>query len=152
MPPDMQWYILLALAMVTCGLFALYWIFKQVTFVSQIDPQCTAKKKYINAIVLYVGGLVVSFAFGVIGGMMNSGIISSLSMLGTLLTLGGAVFLILGHFELRKSIHNYYNTVEPMGINLMDTQGAVLTFFFNIYFFQYHFANIAARKKAMGHQ
>ena len=39
----------------------------------------------------------------------------------------------------------------PMGINLMDTTGAVLTFFFAIYYFQYHFANIEAQKKAMGH-
>jgi len=58
----------------------------------------------------------------------------------------------LGMFEMRTSIHNYYTTVEPMGINLMDTAGAVLTFFFGVYFFQYHFANIAMRKKAMGHQ
>jgi len=152
MPPDMQWYIVLLIGMVTCGLFTLYWLFKEVTFVQQIDPNSGAKKKFINAILLYVVGIVVSFSMGMIGAMMESSIIASLSMLGSLLTLGGAVFLILGMFEMRTSIHNYYTTVEPMGINLMDTAGAVLTFFFGVYFFQYHFANIAMRKKAMGHQ
>ena len=72
-------------------------------------------------------------------------------ILGMAIYLCGAVCLILANFKMRASIHNYYTMVEPMGINLMDTTGAVLTFFFPIYFFQYHFFNIAERKKAMGH-
>jgi hypothetical protein len=52
---------------------------------------------------------------------------------------------------MRTAVHNYYTMVEPMGINLMDTGGALLTFFFGELFIQYHFANIAKQKKAMGH-
>jgi len=151
MPPDMQWYILLLINIV-CGLFGLYWIFKQAGFVQQIDPQSTAKKKYITGLIALIGSYVFIFLMSVIAAMADMPALGMLSMLGMIGVLGAVVFLILAHFEMRKSIHNYYNTVEPMGINLMDTQGAVLTFFFNIYFFQYHFANIAARKKAMGHQ
>ena len=72
-------------------------------------------------------------------------------MVGGLMVLCGAICMIMASFKMRASIHNYYTMVEPMGINLMDTTGAVLTFFFPIYFFQYHFAAIAERKKAMGH-
>jgi len=151
MPPDMQWYILLLINIV-CGFFGLYWIFKQAGFVQQIDPQSTAKKKYTMGLIALIGSYVFIFLVSMIAAMADMPSLGILSMLGMIGVLGGVVFLILAHFEMRKSIHNYYNTVEPMGINLMDTQGAVLTFFFNIYFFQYHFANIAARKKAMGHQ
>lgn len=151
MPPDMQWYIVLLISIV-CGFFALYWIFKQASFVQQIDPASTAKKKYTMGFILYVAGYVFMLAMTAIGAATDSSILAALSMLGMLVVLGGFVFLVLANFEMRKSIHNYYTTVEPMGINLMDTAGALLTFFFAIYFFQYHFANIAARKKAMGHQ
>lgn len=151
MPPDMQWYILLIINIV-CGLFGLYWIFKQASFVQQIDPTSTAKKKYTMGLIALIGSYVFIFLVSMIAAMADMPSLGMLSMVGMLGVLAGVVFLILAHFEMRKSIHNYYNTVEPMGINLMDTQGAVLTFFFNIYFFQYHFANIAARKKAMGHQ
>ena len=151
MPPDMQWYILL-LINIFCGLFGLYWLFKQAGFVQQIDPQSTAKKKYTMGLIALIGSYVFIFAVSMIAAMADMPSLGILSMVGMIGVLGGVVYLILAHFEMRKSIHNYYNTVEPMGINLMDTQGAVLTFFFNMYFFQYHFANIAARKKAMGHQ
>jgi hypothetical protein len=71
--------------------------------------------------------------------------------LGMVAVLAAYVCIVLASFKMCASIHNYYTTVEPMGINLMDTTGAILTFFFPIYFFQYHFHNIAERKKAMGH-
>ena len=62
-----------------------------------------------------------------------------------LLILASYVCIVMANFSMRKSIHNYYTMVEPMGINLMDTTGALLTFFFPIYFFQYHFTAIAER-------
>jgi hypothetical protein len=151
MPPDMQWWLVLIIGMFTCGLFLIFWIYKQAQFVKKIDPQTDAPKFYMYALILYVGGYVVIFLGALLAGMMGSEIAMVLPLLGQLVVLGGAVCLILAAFKMRTSIHNYYTTVEPMGINLMDTTGAVLTFFFSVYFFQYHFANIAMRKKAMGH-
>jgi hypothetical protein len=152
MPPDMQWWMVLVLSLVTCGIFGLYWIFKQAGFVQRIDPNSNAKKLYIIGLVLnfggsFLGGLITGFAVA----SRNEGLIG-LSFIGNIISLVGTVCLIMGHFSMRKSIHEYYTNVEPMGINLMDTMGGVMTFFFNTLFFQYHFFNIATRKKALGHQ
>ena len=150
MPPDMQWW-LVALIGFVCGFFTLFWIFKQVTFVKKIDPQCQAGKFYLMGI----GAMLVGYVLMFMSVLFASGSLTELAvvfpMLGMVVVLAGVVCLYIGHFKMRASIHNYYTMVEPMGINLMDTSGALLTFFFSIYFFQFHFFNIAARKKAMGH-
>jgi hypothetical protein len=150
MPPDMQWWLVLIIGML-CGLFTLFWIWKQVMFVKKIDPQTTAPKFYGMGIVGIIGGYMLMF----LGMAFATGRLTELAvvfpMLGMVVVLGSIVCLYIGHFKMRASIHNYYTMVEPMGINLMDTSGAILTFFFSIYFFQYHFYNIAERKKAMGH-
>lgn len=151
MPPDMQWWMVLLIGMVTCNIFVIYWVYKQVSFVKRIDPTCEAGKFYLYAIILYVCGYAVAIGGAVAAASMGSDLALVIPMLGQLVILGGVVCLILAAFKMRAAIHNYYTMVEPMGINLMDTSGALMTFFFSIYFFQYHFANIAARKKAMGH-
>jgi hypothetical protein len=46
--------------------------------------------------------------------------------------------MILSIFGMRRSIENYYNTVEPIGLRL----NPVMTFFFNTIYFQYHFDRI----------
>jgi hypothetical protein len=49
-------------------------------------------------------------------------------------------------FSMRKSISTYYTTVEPIGLKL----SGVMTFFFSILYFQYHFSRINEWKKT-GH-
>jgi hypothetical protein len=56
--------------------------------------------------------------------------------------IAGGVCGLIGMFNMRRSIENYYNTVEPIGLKL----SGVMTFFFNIVYFQYHFSRIAAWK------
>jgi hypothetical protein len=150
MPPDMQWW-LVAIIGFFCGLFQLFWLWKQVSFVKKIDPQTQAPKFYMMGIGGVIGGYILVILGTILGAAMDSSLVMIFSMLGMVVVLGGAVCIILANFKMRESIHNYYTMVEPMGINLMDTTGAVLTFFFAVFYFQYHFANIAERKKAMGH-
>ena len=54
-----------------------------------------------------------------------------------------AVFGILGVFGMRRSLVTYYNTVEPIGLRL----SGVMTFFFAVFYFQYHFMRIANWKQ-----
>lgn len=150
MPPDMQWW-LVALIGFLCGFFTLFWIWKQVMFVKKIEPQTQAPRFYMMGLGLIFGGFLAMILGSIAGAAMGSEVALIFPILGMAIYLCGAVCLILANFKMRASIHNYYTMVEPMGINLMDTTGAVLTFFFPIYFFQYHFFNIAERKKAMGH-
>jgi hypothetical protein len=150
MPPDMEWWLVAIISFV-CGFFSLFWLWKEITFVKRIDPQSKAPKFYGMGIAGILGGYLLVILGTILGAAMESGLVMIFSMLGMAVVLGGYVCIILGAFKMRESIHNYYTTVEPMGINLMDTTGAVLTFFFSIFFFQYHFAAIAKQKKAMGH-
>jgi hypothetical protein len=46
-------------------------------------------------------------------------------------------------FGMRRSIVQYYNTREPIGLKL----SGVMTFFFSILYFQYHFSRIAEWKQ-----
>ena len=54
-----------------------------------------------------------------------------------------AVFWLIAIFGMRSSLVRYYNTVEPMGLRL----SGVMTFFFNIIYFQYHLSRIANWEK-----
>jgi len=51
----------------------------------------------------------------------------------------GFVFYEIGFFKMRRSLLAYYNTVEPIGLQL----SAPMTFFFNVFYFQHHFSRIA---------
>jgi len=46
-------------------------------------------------------------------------------------------------FKARSLLLEYYNTVEPINLRL----SGVMTFFFNILYFQYHFTRIAEWKR-----
>jgi hypothetical protein len=54
----------------------------------------------------------------------------------------GPICMIVGFFSMRGAIQRYYNSVEPIGLRL----SGVMTFFFNILYFQYHFRRIARWK------
>jgi hypothetical protein len=55
-------------------------------------------------------------------------------------------FWIAGSFSMKNSIEEHYNTVEPIGLEL----NGVMTFFFNVFYFQYHFTKINEARKSVG--
>jgi hypothetical protein len=60
-----------------------------------------------------------------------------------LLNLVGTVLWLVAVFSMRSSLVRYYNTVEPIRLQL----SGVMTFFFNMVYFQYHFTRIAEWKR-----
>jgi len=138
MPPNLNWVIVLVLVVVT-GIFGIIWTFIQLGFVKKIDPASTATKQYIIGLVALPAGFIV-FAFLVFGGGMAGS--NSLAALGGLCLLAtyifSFIFMILAIFGMRRSIETYYNTVEPIGLRL----NPIMTFFFNVIYFQYHFDRI----------
>lgn len=54
-----------------------------------------------------------------------------------------AIAAILGNFNLRNSIEEHYNNAEPIGLSL----NGVMTFFFGVLYFQYHFTRINEMKQ-----
>jgi len=51
--------------------------------------------------------------------------------------------LELARFDMRRSMEEHYNGPEPIGLRL----SGVMTFFFGIYYFQYHFTRINEMKR-----
>ncbi len=141
-PPSLHWAVVFILAMVTFGIFGIVWIFVQANFVKRIDPRNPSRMLFIVAFLLelfYIGLMVVVVAAAASG--MRSALYVGTA--GPVIILVAAVCALVGIFKMRSSLVNYYNTVEPIQLRL----SGVMTFFFNIYYFQYHFTRIAEWKK-----
>lgn len=139
-PPDLHWGILLAINIVTCGLFSWAWIIVEAAWLRKVQP---ASKGLIYAI------LAACLTFG---GAFASGFVSTTqhrrAPLAVLVYLAGFVFWFVTAFSMKSSIEEHFNTAEPIGLRL----SGVMTFFFqalffNVYF-QYHFTEINRAKKA----
>lgn len=140
-PPDLHWALVLLIG-VFCGIFQIVWLFIESGFVKKIDPESKGTAFLIGSMVTQV------FAFFVFFGTASAysdrtepptGAI----VLFVLIILVGTVLHIMAVFNMRSSLEHYYNTVEPINLRL----SGVMTFFFAIYYFQYHFSRIAAWKK-----
>jgi len=136
-PPNFHWGLVLLIGVVTCGLFFSAWMIVEAAFVRKIKPD----SKGLFLIITAVAGSYV-------GGFMN-GFISALNHanpqpLGNVITIIFAVFYLVGAFQMRSDMEDYYNTTEPINLQL----SGVMTFFFAVFYFQHHFSRIAQWKKS----
>jgi hypothetical protein len=139
-PPDLHWALVLLIGWF-CGIFPLIWLFMQAGFVRKLDRTSNFMTLLIAGICIQ---LVAVFALVVTIGMaVNENQPPPILFLFVFVALGGAVLHIVGIFKMRSAIENHYNRVEPINLRL----SGVMTFFFNIYYFQYHFTRIANWKK-----
>jgi len=150
MPPDGSWVAVWLIGAITMGIYVIIYLFKQLNFVKEIDPQNTSKKLWLTGIALILGVVVLGFMVtALVAGAVSSGsgamasIIPFITLLFPVLYIAAIVCVYMAIFKMRTSIVNYYNTVEPIGLKLSP----IMTFFFNIYYFQYHFQRIATWKK-----
>jgi hypothetical protein len=140
MPPNLHWAVVMILAWVTGGLAGLIWAFKEAAFVKKIDPS----SKALMLLTLTLIGMVVLVVLAV--GAMSSGSASAMAAAGGLIMILNLVIGVTGLvtiFSMRSSIQRYYNSTEPIGLRL----SGVMTFFFSILYFQYHFSRIVEWKK-----
>ena len=151
-PPDMHWGLLLLINCFSSGLMILFWGFYQASFVKKLDQRSNATLWLAAGLgmpILAVVGIIV-----VVMGMATyrSGWGSSPEPTAELiaafvglavLVLAGAVCHLMAIFSMRESLQTYYNTTEPIGLRL----SGVMTFFFNVLYFQYHFSRIARWKQ-----
>lgn len=130
-PPSLHWGIVLALDIVTCGLFGWAWIIVQAVWLRKVLPQSKGLIYVIIAVALIFTGSAsnASRQIGTFGGFFS---------------LGGLVIWLMGIFSMKASIEEHFNTAEPIGLQL----SGVMTFFFNVIYFQYHFTEIARAKQA----
>jgi hypothetical protein len=148
-PPSLHWALVLLLGMFT-GLFTTVWMFIQAAFVKKIDPQSKATMLYIAGLVAVLAGSFVAVIFAIIVAPRLQNQDPSAAALGIglglvmmLVMLAGTALFIAGTFNMRSSMLRYYNTVEPINLRL----SGLMTFFFNVLYFQYHFSRIAKWKE-----
>ena len=138
-PPGMHWFLVIVLSAITFGLFGLIWAFRQAAFVRKIDPS----SKAVTLLVLNLLGAMVMV--GLVFAAMQASTNTMAEILLVELVLD-VILLVMGLvmvFSMRKSMVTYYNSVEPIGLRL----SGVMTFFFSLIYFQYHFSRIANWKK-----
>lgn len=132
-PPDMHWAAVLLLSMVTCGIFGLVWFYKQAAFVKRLDARNQAIQFFFGYIAVFCLSMLLSLA----------GRYQVLLLVNILLPWAALALLLAAVFSMRSVLLNHYNAVENIGLRL----GPVMTFFFNMLYFQYHFSRIARWKR-----
>ena len=128
-PFSLHWAIVLLLALVTWGLFALFWMFVQAVWVRRIDPKS-------KALYLLTGGTASAMILGFISGITGAEGIG----LDLLVRLVWIVAVLVAYFDMRAAIEVRFG-VELSGI---------MTFFFNVLYLQYHLRLIARGQHTSG--
>jgi hypothetical protein len=143
-PPNLHWALVLLIAFFTSGLFAIVWMFVQASWMRKVDPRSKALGYYIAAIVVYIIMIVslVALAISMSGG--NATPSSGLSVLFLASGLANVVLFLIAIFTMRSDIEAHFNGPEPIGLRL----SGIMTFFFSVYYFQYHFTRINELKRA----
>jgi GYF domain 2/Domain of unknown function (DUF4234) len=137
-PPSLHWGILVLLGVLTCGIFGWVWAFVQAAWVKKVEPGSKALIYYGISVGLFVVMFVAAFVEGAQGQAgPGSGVFFLIGRIG-----GGIMWLVAA-FNMRSSIEDHYYSKEPIGLSL----NGVMTFFFSIYYFQYHFTRINEMKQ-----
>lgn len=136
-PPNLHWGIAVLLGVITCGLFGWVWAFVQAVWVRKVQPASKALLYYGIAVGLLACSLVLNSSGGYATRQYSS-----------ILNLAGAVMWLVASFSMRNSIEEHYIVTEPLPGGL--ALSGVMTFFFNIYYFQYHFTKINEMKIRQG--
>ena len=137
-PPDLDWVAVLIISLF-CGIFQLVWLFVQVAFVKKIRPENNSLLLILSGMGAQIAAFVFVFTLAIKGNTDTAGS----TLFFWLLLLGGAALHIVGNFRMRDALVDYYNTVEPINLQL----SGVMTFFFPVFYFQYHFCRIGTWKK-----
>jgi hypothetical protein len=142
-PPAMHWAVVLILAWITGGIVGIVWAFKQAKFVKKIDPSSRAVLTLTLCLLAALAQIVLLFA--AMGAAYSGSASGASASAGIAMLLNLVVFILslVTFFGMRSSIVRYYNTAEPINLRL----SGVMTFFFNVLYFQYHFSRIAEWKK-----
>jgi cyanate permease len=136
-PPSMHWALVLLLGVVTCGIFLSVWFFVQASYIRKLVPK--------NQAMLWYGiGIGLSFCAGLVRAANHDD--TGVAGLTGLMQLVGYGFIIAGIFSLKNGIEEHFNSAENIGLSL----GGVMTFFFNVIYFQYHFNKICDARAQQG--
>jgi MFS family permease len=142
-PPNLHWALVLLIGFFTSGLFMLIWMFVQAAWMRKVDPRSKALTYYIVAMIVdaIAIGAMIALVIGTMNGTPPS---SSLGALYAASGLACFVLFLMAIFAMRSDMETHFNGPEPIGLKL----SGIMTFFFNVLYFQYHFTRINDIKRA----
>jgi len=141
-PPSLHWALVLLIGIFTCGLFFTIWDIVQAAWMRRVNPRS-------NALFLYIAEFAVSFFAGIarttliFSNALHGGSYHSYWPMGLGIFVVTLTLLELARFDMRRSMEEHYNGPEPIGLSL----SGVMTFFFGVFYFQYHFTRINEMKR-----
>ena len=143
-PPALHWALVVLFSWISGGLFQAIWPFVQADFVKKIDHSSRA----LSLLAMSVVGFLIAmggYVMGVVAMVSSSNTEAQVGVFAVafLFQIAATVAAFMAYFQMRRSMVNYYNTVEPIGLRL----SAPMTFFFNIFYLQYHLTRIAKWKQ-----
>jgi GYF domain 2 len=141
-PPSLHWGLCVLLSFLTCGIFSIVWLMVQAVWVKKVQPASKAVTYFGIVIGLWVLSMTLSVSSAVSAARVGH-VDSSLAAVRGLISLAYIVVWLVGAFSMRESIEEHFNTAEPIGLSL----SGVMTFFFNVWYFQYHFTRINEMKQ-----
>jgi hypothetical protein len=133
-PPKLHWALVLVFTALTLGIFYIVWLFIQAAWVRKIHPGSNSMTLLVVYLVLVLLGQAISGA---------SEKESTEAATGSMLVLVGSLISIVAIFSMRRSMLDYYNRAEPIGLRL----SGVLTFFLGVFYLQHHMTRIARWKQ-----
>lgn len=147
-PPSLHWGVCILLTVITCTLFCWVWAFVQAVWMRKVQPNSKALVIYSVAAGFWLLSVCFGLFYGATHGMEGIASANFRAIL-VLFRLVIAAVAITGNFNLASSIEEHFNTAEPIGLSL----NGVMTFFFGVLYFQYHFTRINEMKQqqAMGY-
>ena len=145
----MHWFVVMLLGSLTLGVFSVIWTFKIAAFVKKISPRCNGRGLLFAILALDLGYLVCFVLAAVLNRTGHwdrqtyTDPQTTVTALGFLVTIMVSIMAISAFFRMRRGMLDYYNSTEPIQLRL----SGAMTFFFSIYYLQYHLRRIAIWKK-----
>ena len=141
-PPNLSWGLVLLFDFLTCGIFQLVWNFILSAWMKRVQPTS-------QAIIYYAAGyglqlINTGFTIPIVLGAMHHVTPSHHYGLNAISVVAW-VIRIVARFNMKSSLEEHFNTVEPIGLRL----NGVLVFFFGGLYLQSQMNRINEMKQAM---
>ncbi len=150
-PPKLHWGLVLLFTVLTCGLFWYVWVFVQNVWLKKVQPASNALFYWIGLVVFAIVRSIISIPLTLHPTFTkHSGaffVYVEHPILG-LLSLVSIALYCLAAFATRTALEEHFNGPEPIGLRL----SGVMTFFFSVFYFQYHLTRLAEIKQMARYQ
>lgn len=141
-PPNLHWALVLLFTFLTCGVFSMIWLIVEGVWLKKVKPDSKGVRYLMITIAIWILMIVLAVAQGVAVGSSGQPQPGLRGVVG-LLDIGYFVFYLIAVFAMRSDLEDHFNTAEPIGLSL----SGVMTFFFAVFYFQYHFSRINEMKQ-----